>query len=115
MRSTEKFASLGFGRYRIFFAEFIDATAGIHDFLLAGIERMAIGANFDLQILAVGRASLELVAAGAGDRDDLVIWMNAGFHGNLDMSVAAESTVFGAARRHAVKPVLFAAPQTACA
>jgi hypothetical protein len=53
---------------------------------------MAIGANFDLQIMANGRASLELVAAGASNRDDFIFWMNAGFHGNLDMSVAAEST-----------------------
>jgi hypothetical protein len=41
--------------------------------------------------MANGRASLEMVAAGASDRDDFVIWMNAGFHGNLEMSVAAES------------------------
>jgi hypothetical protein len=81
--------SLGFRR--VLLAEFIDAAAGIHNFLLARVERMAIGANFDLQILANGRASLEMVAAGASDRDDFVIWMNAGFHGNLDMSVAAES------------------------
>jgi hypothetical protein len=53
---------------------------------------MAIGANFDLQIMANGRASLEMVAAGASNRDDFIFWMNAGFHGNLDMSVAAEST-----------------------
>jgi hypothetical protein len=46
---------------------------------------MAIGANFDLQILANGRASLEMVAAGASNRDDFVFWMNAGFHGNLDI------------------------------
>ena len=33
-----------------------------------------------------------LIAAGTGDRDEFVFGMNAGFHGNLDMSVAAEST-----------------------
>src|ERR1700744_2923439 len=70
-------------RTRILFAELIDATAGIHNFLLAGIERMAAGTNFDLQILTDGRTRLELVAAGARDRDLLVIGMNAGFHGNL--------------------------------
>jgi hypothetical protein len=42
--------------------------------------------------MANGRASLEMVAAGAGNVDDFVFGMNAGFHGNLDMSVAAEST-----------------------
>jgi hypothetical protein len=33
-----------------------------------------------------------MVAAGASDLDDFVFWMDAGFHGNLDVSVAAEST-----------------------
>ena len=90
--NLEKPASLGFRRRRIFLAEFIDAAAGIHNFLLAGIERVAIGAHLDLQILAYGLASLELIAAGTVDCDQFVFGMNAGFHGNLDMSVAAEST-----------------------
>jgi hypothetical protein len=65
---------------------------------------MAIGANFDLQILADGRARLELVAAGAGDRDEFVFGMDAGFHGNLDMTLAAESTgTDEGAHRHAAK------------
>src|ERR1700676_4353890 len=84
-RKRSSQSSLGFCSRRILLAEFIDAPAGIHNFLLAGIERMAVGANFNLQILANGRASLELVAAGAGDRDDFVIRMNAGFHGNLNL------------------------------
>jgi hypothetical protein len=91
--SIEKDRRLSFrSSRRVLLAEFIDAAAGIHNFLLARIERMAIGTDFHLQILANGRASLELVAAGASDRDDFVFWVNAGFHGNLDMSVAAEST-----------------------
>ena len=76
-------ASLGLGRYRILLAELIDATAGIHNFLLARIERMTVRADFNLQILANGRAGLELIAAGASDRDDFVFWMDAGFHRNL--------------------------------
>jgi hypothetical protein len=67
----------------VFLAELIDAAAGVDNFLLAGIERVAIGANFDLQILADGRTRLELVPAGARDRDLFVIGMDAGFHGNL--------------------------------
>jgi hypothetical protein len=42
--------------------------------------------------LADGRTSLELVAAGASDGDDFIFGMDAGFHRNLDVSVAAEST-----------------------
>src|ERR1700722_33649 len=44
---------------------------------------MAVGTNFDLQILTNGRTRLELVPAGARDRDLFVIGMDAGFHGNL--------------------------------
>src|SRR5271154_6239943 len=74
---------LGLGGRRVLLAEFVDAAAGIHDFLLARVEGMAAGAHFDLQIMADGRAGLELVAAGAGDHDLFVIWVNAGFHWNL--------------------------------
>ena len=38
-----------------------------------------------------GRTRLELVAAGARDRDLFIFGMDAGFHGNLEFSVAAES------------------------
>ena len=44
---------------------------------------MAVGADFDLEIAADGRAGREGVAAGAGDGDFFVFGMNAGFHGNL--------------------------------
>src|SRR6201999_3107920 len=35
-------------RSRVLLAELVDAAAGIHNFLLARIERMAVGAHFDL-------------------------------------------------------------------
>jgi hypothetical protein len=41
---------------------------------------MAIGTDFHLQILTDRRARLELVPAGAGDRDFFVVRVNAGFH-----------------------------------
>jgi hypothetical protein len=47
---------------------------------------MAIGAHFDLQIMADRRASLELIAAGAGNGNDFIFWMDTGFHRNLDKS-----------------------------
>src|ERR1700678_2557712 len=81
---------LGFRRRPVLLAELIDAAAGVHNFLLARVERMAIGAHFDLQIMADRRASLELIAAGAGNCDDFIFWMDIGFHRNLD-KVTAES------------------------
>jgi hypothetical protein len=55
---------------------------------------VAIRANFDLQILTDGRTRLELVPAGARDRDLFVFGMDAGFHKNLLTSVTAESKCF---------------------
>jgi hypothetical protein len=97
------------GRCRVLFAELIDAAAGVHNFLLAGVERMAVGTNFDLQILTDGRTRLEFVATGARDRDLFVIGMDAGFHGKPRIAVAAESKRFlEKQRRHALNPYLLA-------
>jgi len=59
--------------------EFIDASASVNHLLLAGIERMAIGAHLKIQVVA-GRASLELIAAAANYVDLFVLRMNASFH-----------------------------------
>src|SRR5271163_2903282 len=82
-RATKGLFASSLAGYCIFLAEFIDAAAGIDDFLFARVEGMAVGAHFDLQVMADGRASLEFVPAGAGDHDLFVIWVNAGFHWNL--------------------------------
>jgi hypothetical protein len=47
-------------------AEFIDATAGIHHLLFAGVERMTIGTNFDLQVGAKSGARRKRIAATTG-------------------------------------------------
>ena len=65
---------------RVLLAELIDPTAGVDDFLLAGIKRMAVGADLDLKVLTDGRAGLEHVPAGAGHVDFLIFGMDAGFH-----------------------------------
>ena len=76
--------NLGFRRRgSVALAEFIDASAGIHYFLLAGIERMAIRADFDLQIMADGRARLERIAASASDGNCFVFGVDGGLHVNL--------------------------------
>src|SRR5271166_534086 len=86
-------------------AELVDATAGIHNFLFAGVERMAIGTNFDLQILADRRARLEFVPASAGDCNFFIVWVNAGFHqDNLEIVLRQNrprAFIEGACDRHA--------------
>jgi hypothetical protein len=64
----------------VLLAEFVDAAAGVDGLLLARVERMAVRAHFDLQILAQRGARQEIIPAGAGDRDFFVFGMNAGFH-----------------------------------
>ena len=63
----------------VFLAELIDATACVHGLLLAGIERMAVGTHFKLQISA-SRARGKRVATAASHGDFFVFRMNAGFH-----------------------------------
>jgi hypothetical protein len=62
-------------------AELIDAAASVQYLLFPRIERMAVRAHFDLEIMAQGRARLERVAAAAGHADFFVFRMNAVFHG----------------------------------
>src|SRR5580658_2295732 len=68
------------GDARVFLAELIHAAGSVDDLLLARIERVAVRAHFDLQILPDGRACLERVAAAAGHIDFGVWRMNLGFH-----------------------------------
>jgi hypothetical protein len=48
-------------------AEALDASGGIDQFLLAGEEGVAGGADFEDDVSLVGGAGLEVVAAGAAD------------------------------------------------
>src|SRR5438477_9898295 len=65
-------------------AETLDAAGGVDDPLLAGEERVAIGADFDVIVLARGRAGLvDGVAAHAGDLDRAIVRMDAALHGSL--------------------------------
>jgi hypothetical protein len=69
--------------HAITLAEFLDAASGVDDLLLAGIERMAGGTDFHVQLLFTQRgAGYEGVATRTGDGYFFVIGMNAGFHGN---------------------------------
>ena len=61
-------------------AEFIDATARIHHLLFAGVERMAIGTNFDLQVGTKSRTRRKRIAATAGHGNSLVFRMDVSLH-----------------------------------
>src|SRR5436853_3110700 len=76
-------------RGRVLPAEFVHAARGVDDLLLARIERMAVRAHLDLQIVTEGRARLERVAARAGDGDLSVVGVDCGFHGRLTLSQKA--------------------------
>src|SRR5690606_9115845 len=74
--------SAGCGRRLVVLAaELVDATGRIEHLLLARIERVAGGADFDLKILPQRRTRLERVAAAAGHGDLGVFGVGIGFHG----------------------------------
>src|SRR4029078_13681424 len=56
-----------------------DPAAGVHQLLLARVERVAVRAHLDVQ-LRLRRARLELVPAGAGQRRQHVFGMDLGPH-----------------------------------
>jgi hypothetical protein len=63
-----------------FLVELVDATGGIDDLLLAGVERMADGAHFNMEgVFAHGGLGHELVAAGASHFDVGIRRMNISF------------------------------------
>ncbi len=74
-------ASFGSG-VGVLFGEAFDAAGGVNELLLAGEEGMAVRADFHAQHVALdGRTSLKRVAAGAVNRDRVIVGMNTGLHG----------------------------------
>jgi hypothetical protein len=61
-------------------AEFLNATGGVHDLLLAGVKRMALRTYFNREIAASSGAGFELVTAAASNADFFVSWMDFWFH-----------------------------------
>ena len=61
--------------------EAVNTSAGINKLLLTGVERMALGANFHLDVL-LGRLCLDHVAAVAGDGRLVQYGMDVLFHGD---------------------------------
>src|SRR5688572_306448 len=69
----------------VLLAEAVDAAAGVHDLLLARVERVAVRADFDLEVGPERRARLEGVATAAGHRDVGVGRVNAFFHSGIPL------------------------------
>jgi hypothetical protein len=72
--------AFGSGFLAIALVEAIDASCGVDELLFSGKERVAGGADFDVQIALLGRARLESLAASARYCDIDVFWMNSWFH-----------------------------------
>jgi hypothetical protein len=58
----------------------IYATTGIKNLLLAGKERMTLGTDINMDVLAQGRTGLNDVATATRGRHLTVLGMNIGFH-----------------------------------
>ena len=60
--------------------EALDAATGIDQLLLAGVERMALAANFDMD-LRLGVTGVDHIAAGTSDGAVHIVRMDALLHG----------------------------------
>src|SRR5512138_335127 len=65
---------------RVLLTELVHATAGIEDLLLTRVERVAVRAHLDLEIVTERRTRREGVSAAASHYGVFVFGMDAGFH-----------------------------------
>ena len=68
--------------------ELINTSAAVNEFLAAGVEGVALGADLNGDVL-LGGAGLDDFAAGASDGSLLVIGMDSFLHGGISLSYAA--------------------------
>lgn len=74
-------------RLRILAAEALHATGGINHLLLASKKRVAVGADFHVDVALMGRTGLKTVTARAYHADGVVIRMNSLLrHGDENLS-----------------------------
>ena len=74
-------SKLTFEHIAVFLIEFVHTAGAVHDLLFTGVERVALGANFNVELgFAHGRFSGEFVAARASNIDFVVVGMNFRFH-----------------------------------
>src|SRR5712664_2112502 len=69
------------GGVGVLLGEALDTAGGVNELLLASEERMAIRADFDIQLVALDRrTSREIVAAGAVHCYGVIVGVDTGFH-----------------------------------
>ena len=76
LRSASGGLGLGGVRLRILATEALHATGGVDHLLLAGKERVAVGADFHVNIALMGGAGLKAMTTGAYHADCFVVGMN---------------------------------------
>lgn len=76
-------------------AETFHPTAGVHDLLLARIERVTLGADVDVDVLAEGGTGLYHVPAATGRGDLGVVGMNTWLHVDISPMGSGERSVGG--------------------
>src|SRR5438477_2671872 len=69
------------GGFSVLAAEALDASGGVHEFLLAGEKRVAIRADFHVDIAFVRGPGAECIAARAEHANFVVRGMNSCLHG----------------------------------
>ena len=68
-------------------AEALDASRGVHQLLLAGKERMAVGADLNADVALVRGTGRKVVATRAVDLYLIVCGVNSSFHNGWNLSV----------------------------
>lgn len=72
---------LAFEHIAVFLFEFVNAAGGVDDFLLSGVKRVALRANFDGEVVFChGRFGFEFVTARTSNGHVVVIRVDTLFH-----------------------------------
>src|SRR5262245_65124072 len=83
--------------------EALHPTAGVHELLLPGVERVALGADLHVELF-LRRARPELVPAGAGHVREDVLGMDVGLHRRARIAAAVDDATFPPETTQTVRP-----------
>lgn len=90
--------------FRVLAAESLDAAGTIQDFLFSGKERMATGANFNVDVALMGRTGYEVITTGALNAHFVVSGMNGCLHGSLQTSLEKTDSTENGQNRQTEQP-----------